>query len=336
MNKTPSSSSENLIGRVVQWGKRCIKIVAVSAGVVTGVLLANESDAQCPTTPDTVQVNEIAELLQTGNYVTEVKVLNGGYPDFQVDDSNHTSWDAVEAEPANSSIDYKTLGNAGTITIRIRTPFDPGVCDEEKDIVVVDEDLPLDFLSFIVVINGDTLEADWKTVNMINVGKTDVQISSDDGEDYTTIARETYNKDHRELLSHQQKVAIDDIMKQLKASGEYKPGQEDYLLRLESTDKDGSVEYSRLVSIHIDQKTGEMTFSIAPNPAPSNSSLHLQLSKDLNPEDIQSIDIYDIMSKKVSHFDKLDDVSTDKLTGGTYLIRMTTKNGKTIVKKLIV
>jgi len=342
------NTPKELLGKVVKIGKNFFKVVNQNKEALTLVLLMasagiarGQSDTITYELPgdgtlvkNGVVVDAHAEL-DTLPYDTAWKfVKTGGNATIygSSTDCDIKSNDACTAD-TNDPIVSKKNEQASNDIAGFR--LEDGNYNEIVDMMVflANQSTPLDLISFSAKVDTDTLEIDWATVNMINVAKTEVQISSDGGEDYTTIASEEYKKDHREKLNHKQKKAIDDIMKQLKASGEYKEGQEDYLLRLKTTDNDGSSEKSKMIQIHIDSKTGKLSFNIVPNPASSNSHIDLRLT-NAEKKDVRSIEIYNLIGKRVLHFDNIDAVNTNGLRSGTYLIKITTKNGKQITKKL--
>ena len=276
------------------------------------------------TGPDTIHVGEILTYYEDGGASIETDSPNN--LEFSSTGDPNGNWYPALTVPSNGI--FYARGKAAKNDVNIFSST-----GNTKVVDVVEQTTPLDLLSFSAKINKDTLEVDWETVNLMNVEKTEVEISADGGEDFVPVAKEEYETDHREKLTHQQKIALQDIIRKLKEAKEYDPSKKDYLVRLNTTNEDGSSETSKVLSIHLDLEKGEVRVRVVPNPASANRPLNLQL-QGVEARDVKSVDILTMVGKKVSHFDNIESVNTNHLKEGMYIIRITTKNGKVITKKL--
>lgn len=95
--------------------------------------------------------------------------------------------------------------------------------------------------------------------------------------------------------------------------------------RLKSIDKDGSYTYGKIISVNILSKEG---FTIVPNPAVSNTTLRFN-----GITNSATINVFNVAGKKV-YTDKFSGISsstytlsTSKLSAGTYIVNVITKEG---------
>lgn len=101
------------------------------------------------------------------------------------------------------------------------------------------------------------------------------------------------------------------------------------LYRLKMTDKDGTYEYSRIISTVIDQ----LTLSVYPNPTVDSFSIDASVQ-------VKELKIFDLTGREISqsNYRLLSNnyVQFNSISGGTYLVKVTDIQGLSTIRKLVV
>ncbi len=296
--------------------------------MITGVLIANDASAQCPDTPDQVQINTIDKLLDTGDQFIRVDVID--YPDMMVDDVNHNSWSEVQTEAPNSQIDYKTASETGMITIYIKNPFDPNSCDESREVEIV-ENLPIELLNFDVTVKKDSVLYKYVTSSEDNVNHVvaQVQRDGDKSKKFIDIKNEIYGENTRAGRAHEIAIALEEFIDKSKAQiGEPLYG------RLKSVDNDGLTVFYKNVEFELKSDGTIDEKSIKIYPVPASDKVNVEEIKKR--QQIDEIKIFDIHSKLLKTVKKQNSIDVREFKSGVYIMKVLLDNGKVITKKIIV
>ena len=172
--------------------------------------------------------------------------------------------------------------------------------------------VPLKFLSYELSLRGtkQSVLNEWTTVNEINVSCFNVQRSRD-GYHFETI-----HKEQAKNKSNNEYTFIDDS-----------PFDGWNYYRLESVDKDGKKEYSKVLSININKANG---ISIYPNPA--KETLNIKSSN------LKQIQVLDYLGRVVLQLDnpiELQTLNIQYLPNGLYIIKTLDNNGINSFEKFI-
>ncbi|HEB62585.1 MAG TPA: T9SS type A sorting domain-containing protein, partial [Bacteroidetes bacterium] len=199
-------------------------------------------------------------------------------------------------------------------------------CSEGRTVEVVDN-LPIELYNFDVTVTPDSILYDYVTGSEVNVDHVESQAR--DGEsDFQTVKEEKYEKNVLGGRKHHIAIALEEFIDKTNAV----PGETMYG-RLKSVDRDGKTVFYKKVSFRLknDGTIDEKSIIIYPNPA--SDEVHLKNTKEK--QKIQMIEVFNTMSERVK---KVQGKSLDvrDLPSGTYILRITTKNGKVITKKLVV
>jgi len=237
--------------------------------------------------------NRIRKIDKSGIITTIVGDGNAGY--------NGDGEIAINAElNAPASLTFDTCGNlliADLKNYRIRKVM-MGLCA-----------LPITLANFTAILNSNAITIQWKSETELNTNYFIIQ-RSNDGINFTDLS--SVNA----IGSGSNNYQFTDLS----------PVKGNNYYRLKSVDKDGSFSYSKLVSVNTLSRQG---FTIVPNPAVSNTTLCF--SGLINSA---TINVYNTAGQKV-YTDKFSGSSTSsyilptsKLSAGTYIVNVITKEGK--------
>ena len=169
--------------------------------------------------------------------------------------------------------------------------------------------LPIKLVNVAADISGSDVVLKWQTSTELNTNHFVIQ-RSNDGINFTDLSSV------KAMGSGSNNYQFIDLS----------PVKGNNYYRLQSVDKDGSFSYSKVVSVNMPSKEG---FTLVPNPAVSNTTL--RFSGLINSA---SISVYNTAGQKV-YTDKFSGSSsssyilpTSKLSAGTYIVNVITKEGK--------
>ena len=337
----PLDKAKEMIGGVVKIGKNFFKVVARKKDELFLILLMGAGTVASAQT-DTIKyelpgdgtlvkngvVVDASEELDTLPYNTVWKFTKtGGSADIYTNssDCDIKSNEACSAETVviNSKADESSPDNLA------RFDLEDGNYNAIFDGWTVLEDVgnPLGMLSFDVTVTPDSILYDYVTGSEVNVDHVEAQAR--DGEsDFQTVKEEKYEKNAFGGHKHHIAIALEEFIDKTNAV----PGETMYG-RLKSVDHDGKTVFYKKVIFRLknDGTIDEESIIIYPNPASDKA-----LIKNTNEKQkIQTIEVFNTMRERVK---KVQGKSLDvrDLPPGLYILRITTKNGKVITKKLVV
>ena len=105
------------------------------------------------------------------------------------------------------------------------------------------------------------------------------------------------------------------------------PGVHVVYYRLKQKDIDERFSYSAIILVKL---TGKMVINVYPNPAKDVLNI-------VDWDKIKKMELYDISGRKISEY-RLPQavVNVNNLLNGTYILKVTLKNGETLEQKIIV
>ncbi len=291
--------------------------------------------------------NGIRESEESGLPNTQVEIFNAYgdlYSTTYTDENGEYNLDYLQAEDYYLKFNIPGQYSSYTFTINnqgddnhdsdVTGDYGYGTTDlfglapkenkEHQDAGLTLGTLPLNYLSIGAKWINDEVKVYWMTANEINVDKFIVQRSFDDNQIFEKVG-EVKAKGKKANSYH------------LFDTGEFKEGV--YYYRIIEVDNDGNSQISKIVAVFVGNETEKDLFNIYPNPATTQTTVHLNL---VNDSEIK-IDLFDIdgkilrkgivnnkMTKGVYNID----VNTSDLKPATYFFRIKS-NTKVIFEKLI-
>ncbi len=176
--------------------------------------------------------------------------------------------------------------------------------------------LPVKLISFAGIYSGNSVNLEWKTAQEINASDYIIQ-RSNNGTNFSDIGKVSANGKTSVPSSYY-------FTDQLKDNNQSK-----LFYRLKMTDKDGSYEYSSVITISF--KTNRM-FSISPNPA--KDILNIKGSN------ITKVEIMSVAGNKLvvqdNKMKSVIQINISHLSAGVYLVRITTKGGEQQTNRFLI
>ena len=337
----PLDTAKEMVGKVVKIGKNFFKVVARKKNELSLILLMGAGTVASAQT-DTIKyelpgdgtlvkngvVVDASEELDTLPYNTVWKFTKTGGNVALYTDSGDCDIKSNEACTAETNI-INSKANTSSPDNLAHFHLEDGNYNViyGNTVVLVDVGNPLGMLSFDVTVTPDSILYDYVTGSEVNVDHVEAQAR--DGEsDFQTIKEEEYEKNVLGGRKHHIAIALEEFIDKTNAI----PGETMYG-RLKSVDYDGKTVFYKKVSFRLkkDKTIDEKSIIIYPNPA--SDKVHVKNTNEK--QEVQTIDVFNTLNKKVKQVQGKS-LDVKDLPFGTYILRITLKNGKVITKKLVV
>ncbi|GGN12548.1 hypothetical protein GCM10010967_55760 [Dyadobacter beijingensis] len=176
--------------------------------------------------------------------------------------------------------------------------------------------LPVTLVSFEATAQENMVRLSWKTAEETNASHFDVERSTD-ARNWNKIAETAATGDSRESNSY---TAIDEAP--LSGINYY---------RLKTVDRDNTFAYSRAISVKLG--TAGIGARIYPNPAS-----HVLQINGIDPKLVSRISLTNTNGQVVAQYNGVPENGIDLggLAGGMYLVKIVTKDGAQVVRKVVV
>ncbi|WP_192579327.1 Ig-like domain-containing protein [Dyadobacter aurulentus] len=187
----------------------------------------------------------------------------------------------------------------------------------EVDVLTEEEcvELPVTLISFDVKKEGTTAQMTWKTASEVNSSHFDIERSGN-GREWAAIGRVS--------------AAGDDVQTNSYTFTDTEPVEGINYYRLKMVDRDSTFAYSAIRSGSFERTTETTVF-----PNPVSDILHIRTSDWKN---VSRIDILNAGGLTVYQSQEIpyEEVNITKLPQGTYLVKVTRKNGSVAVRKIVI
>jgi len=232
-------------------------------------------------------INNTGDITVTDDVVNHGTVHNDG--NFEID-GNYTGSGDVDGTGSLCNSDGVTDPTGGAKSVSCPICGDGG-------------SLPVELINFSATYDTKVVTLSWVTASEINNDKFEIE-KSKDGIEYEVVGTILGNGNSNTI----QEYSFED--------NNTESGITYY--RLAQIDFDGSISYSEIITISIQEK---LEVKLYPNPVKTGEQLNLTLNRDGE----KTIEVYDISGKllrRLKTFDNYYLLNTNNLRRGMYLIRI--------------
>ena len=193
--------------------------------------------------------------------------------------------------------------------------------DPALRILITENPLPVNLISFEAKMNGSKMDLVWKTVNEVSNSHFDVERS------YNAKNFEVIGSVEGKGDTNQESTYSYTDSKPLDGTSYYRLKQVDRDKIVEGKVITGDIEYSRIISV---TKANSSLLVFSPNPTTDFVEIKLNA-----PVKIKSWNLIDVTGRTIQKEQTGNTVNLSNLSAGEYLIEITTSNGDKYSKKIV-